>query len=273
MADQIPPLAAQPWVILGAGRVGRTLSRLAEKLGVEVRAVWNRTPHAEAGFSAPLASIGEAAVGAVVWVTVADAAINEVSAQLAALPHARAIVLHCSGSRPSTVLRDAGLSADYGSVHPLFAIADPDSAVERLAECHWSVEGTPRATAFGRELLGRIGAPVVEIDPEAKTLYHASAVASAGLVVALLDAAIAIAGAAGIEAETARRMLVSLTRTAVDNLQEHTPAEALTGPAARGDLTTIEAHLRALEALEDPELAEIYRILNARALRLTHEPG
>jgi len=44
------------------------------------------------------------------------------------------------------------------------------------------------------------------------------------------------------------------------------PAPALTGPVARGDVVTVQQHLRALEA--EPDLRELYRRLALELLRL-----
>jgi predicted short-subunit dehydrogenase-like oxidoreductase (DUF2520 family) len=44
------------------------------------------------------------------------------------------------------------------------------------------------------------------------------------------------------------------------------PVEALTGPVARGDVATVQAHLEALA--RDPALAGLYRSLARELLRL-----
>jgi predicted short-subunit dehydrogenase-like oxidoreductase (DUF2520 family) len=45
------------------------------------------------------------------------------------------------------------------------------------------------------------------------------------------------------------------------------PAQALTGPVARGDVGTVRSHLRLLER-ESPRLARAYRALSLEALTL-----
>jgi len=71
---------------------------------------------------------------------------------------------------------------------------------------------------------------------------------------------------AGLDAEAAQNVMTRLLAGAVANLQHTTPDEALTGPAARGDLGTIERHLAALAG--DPELQRLYRALADRAMKL-----
>ena len=56
-----------------------------------------------------------------------------------------------------------------------------------------------------------------------------------------------------------------LVRAAVDNAFMVGPASALTGPIERGDLSTVEGHLAAL----DPGERDAYRALAREAARLT----
>ncbi|MFP4597800.1 MAG: Rossmann-like and DUF2520 domain-containing protein [Persicimonas sp.] len=270
-------LRQKSWSIVGAGRVGRTLGLLANRLGIPIASTWNRGENAarqtanllghSRAFGGSLESCRqELLAGAeVVWITVVDAAIEPVAAQLAEYMSADQNVLHTSGSLSSQVLAEAGVAGHVGSLHPLQAITTPEDAVERLAKVAWTVEGAEEALRFARGLMAQIGVEPVEIQADKKTLYHASAVTAANLLVALEDAAFGMAQAAGMSREQARAMLVPLARTCVDNLERQDTAEALTGPAARGDRETIERHIEALEALGDEELLEIYKVLTARA--------
>lgn len=66
-----------------------------------------------------------------------------------------------------------------------------------------------------------------------------------------------------MDREEVRRGILGLVRGTLQNLEKMTPAEALTGPIARGDLETIDRHRQALTdyAPELAELAELYRLL------------
>jgi len=63
-----------------------------------------------------------------------------------------------------------------------------------------------------------------------------------------------------MDREEVRRGILGLVRGTLQNLEKMTPAEALTGPIARGDLETIDRHRQALTDYA-PELAELYRLL------------
>jgi predicted short-subunit dehydrogenase-like oxidoreductase (DUF2520 family) len=162
------------------------------------------------------------------------------------------------------VLRNAGITAPVGSVHPLLSIADPAEALPRMSEAFWTVEGDRTAVWWARGWLARMEVEPQTIDAEAKVLYHAAAVASAGLLVALMDGAFTLAEGAGIDGETARRMLLPLARSTLDNLSEMSSREALTGPLARDDHETIARHRAAIARLGDENLAALYDILTDR---------
>jgi predicted short-subunit dehydrogenase-like oxidoreductase (DUF2520 family) len=280
MAQDDETFEGHPWVVIGAGRLGRTLGLLAQHQGIEVAATWNRSPErakqtrealggVEAFAGEPRRALDAAEAPRVVWLTVVDDAVEEVARSLAPHVEPSDVVVHSSGVASSRVLREAGLNACHvGSIHVLQAITDPRRAVETLAESTWSVEGDEEVVDFGRWLLGGIGVEPLVMEADAKVLYHASAVTTANLMVALMDAAFEMAEGAGLSREQARAMLIPLARSSVENLSEQPTSEALSGPVARGDRSTLAAHQAALEALGEPELLAIYETLTERAKRL-----
>jgi predicted short-subunit dehydrogenase-like oxidoreductase (DUF2520 family) len=56
--------------------------------------------------------------------------------------------------------------------------------------------------------------------------------------------------------------MTTLLAGAVNNLRDLEPADAITGPASRGDEGTIQRHLEALK--KDPELQRLYQLLADR---------
>ena len=93
-----------------------------------------------------------------------------------------------------------------------------------------------------------IGAVPVRLPAGSKAAYHAAAVLAAGGTVALLDTIREIAGLMGLDEAGALRIYVPLLEQAVSNARALGIAASLTGPAIRGDLGTIGAHLEALQA-------------------------
>ncbi|MEZ4462362.1 MAG: DUF2520 domain-containing protein [bacterium] len=182
------------------------------------------------------------------------------------------IVVHCSGLLDSRVLRRAGITNPVASIHPLLSVADPKQALEQFSQCAWTVEGDFPAVAFAKWMLGRIGVDPFEIRADQKVLYHASAVTAAGLLDALMDVAFSLAEAGGFSGEQGRALLLPLARSILTNLESRDTSSALTGPISRGDDSTVDQHLAAIEALDDETALEVYRALTARARQVRFEP-
>ena len=264
-----------PWIIVGYGRVGQAIALLGERLAVEVRATWNRTQAAanRAAVPSPAPHYGPLPKAlkehlkepVLLWVTIVDDAIESTFSSLGQSLCEGSIAVHTSGSLASTIF-DGPPTVATASLHPLQAISTPRAAVERFDRSFWTIEGDDAAVNYLNPLLAPAGIEPVRIDPPQKVLYHAAAATAANLLVSLLDAAIAMARAADIEAVTARRMLVELGRSSLENLVAQPPQRALTGPSSRGDLAVIERHRRALAELDDATLVEIYDLLTQRAL-------
>ena len=85
---------------------------------------------------------------------------------------------------------------------------------------------------------------------DARVLYHAGAAIASNYLVTLYRAASRLFDAAGAPPEA----LVPLMRRTIDNGFE------LTGPIARGDRSTVDAHLAAIRA-HAPDLEPMYRAL------------
>jgi predicted short-subunit dehydrogenase-like oxidoreductase (DUF2520 family) len=105
---------------------------------------------------------------------------------------------------------------------------------------------------------------VLEVPENRRAAYHAGAVLSAGSAVALMSVAVEALGEAGISEEAALSALLPLLRSSVRGMEARGLVRGLTGPVARGDAGIVAAHLAALP----PEVAEVYRLLSRRALRL-----
>jgi predicted short-subunit dehydrogenase-like oxidoreductase (DUF2520 family) len=269
-----------PWIIIGCGRVGQTLALLARDLGIEVKAIWNRSAEASA-LARQATGVSDGRFGslpdsvedlldapAILWLTVVDTHLEDTARRMAARISPDAIVLQTSGSLEAALLHGAGIRAAAASVHPLQAITDPQRALERLSLSTWAVEGDERAVAFATELLARINVEPIRLRAGGKIYYHAAAVTAANLLVSLFDAAIQIASEAQISETDARAMLAALAQSSLDNLREQPPAKALSGPVARGDEPTIDAHRAALARMDDEDVLAIYDLLTKRARNL-----
>jgi predicted short-subunit dehydrogenase-like oxidoreductase (DUF2520 family) len=239
--------ASQPRVaVVGAGRLGTRLSAALRATGMDVEGPLGRgeTPRPATA----------------VILCVPD---GEIAAAAAAAAGAAPLVGHTSGATPLTAMdpaRQAG-AALFG-LHPLQSFAELPAASEPAlaafdgAGC--AVAGTSaEALDFAVQLARRLGMTPFEIDDEGRAAYHAAASVASNFLVTLQAAAERIAAGAGLEPHEARALLVPLLRGTVENLAEHGPERALTGPIARGDHATVEAQRAAVEQVA-PHLLDLF---------------
>ncbi|MCZ2391796.1 MAG: DUF2520 domain-containing protein [Acidobacteria bacterium] len=261
--------------IIGDGRVGRALAYAFARKWSPVNRIFSRTSGREPVeqlLPRPLRHDDVFAGTAIL--AVRDSQIEEAADALRGHLRPGCVILHTSGSRSSEILaplRTQG--AIVGSMHPLVSISDPNSAAEIFASAYFCIEGDQKACEAARELTDLLGARNFTIEPAKKALYHAAAVMSAGHIVALFSASVALLAECDISIENAREVLAPLVASTSVNLSNASPEDALTGPFARGDRATAERNLRAIEASAHPEFAEIYRLLGLRSLELSRQKG
>lgn len=226
--------------IIGTGRAGGSFAGALGRVGWQVE----------------LIARGEDVAGAaeaidLVLICTPDDTIAEVARAIAP---ASAVVGHVAGSLGLDVLdphpRRAG-------VHPLISLPNAELGSERLLDNGWfAVAGHPLATTAVKDLGGRMFT-VADAD---RAVYHAAACVAANHVVALLGQVERLAAGIGVPADA----YLDLTRASVENVGLLGAAEALTGPAARGDDSTIARHLDHLP----PDEREAYDVMVREARRL-----
>ncbi len=255
-------------IIIGAGRMGRGLGQLLVDRGASVRfAVRAHRSELPAPFGL---RTDPATYRGGRWIILAtpDDAIRPTASDLGALGVIRPtnVVFHLSGARgTSDVLKPLRLTgAALGSFHPLQSLVVPATAVERLPGSFVGIEGDPRAVRAARRLARFLDMTPVAIPAHGRAAYHAAATFVSGYVTVLYATAVEIAVEAGVEARAARRMFRPLLEGTVANLGLLPPARAMTGAVPRGDLATVEAHLKDLPG----EYRDVYTALGRRAVAL-----
>jgi len=183
------------------------------------------------------------------------------------------LVIHMSGALPAEALapaREAG--AAVMSVHPLQSFANIEVAVRNLPGSFFSIQGDPAGMETARQIVADLAGRCFELPPEGKPLYHLGACAASNYLVALVHFAVNIYRQTGMDEETALAALLPLVKGTVANIESLGPAKALTGPVARGDISTLETHLAALKQLPD-EYMGLYSTLGAYTAGVALEKG
>jgi len=214
----------------------------------------------------PVETPREAAAGSdLVFLTVQDGAVGSVAAEVPW--EARHLVVYCSGAMGLDVLEPAAaLGATTGCLHPLQSFPSRDGEPGRLKGIFCGVEGKEPLGSLLEKMVKDVGGRVVRLEGVDRALYHAAAVFASNYAIALMSAAGRAWALAGLPAESAREALAPLLVAVAANAGRMELQEALTGPVARGDVKTVEAHLAALAA--DPSLEGLYRALGQELLRM-----
>lgn len=226
--------------IVGAGRLGRALSRALRAAGAEV--------HGPTGRGEPVTPAD------IVLLCVPDAEVAVAAAAAAGAAH---WVGHTSGA---TALVSAGTDFAW---HPLQTFTG-DEGQDAFVGIGCAIAGrTTGALEVARALARRLGAtPFVLADAD-RGAYHAAASMASNYLVTLLAGAERLAAAI----PDARALLAPLVRTAVDNWERLGADTALTGPVQRGDEATV-ARQRAAIVATAPELVPLFDVLTERARAL-----
>src|SRR5438105_9900285 len=204
--------------VVGAGRVGSAVAARLAQRGVELR-----EDDAE-----------------LVLLCVPDTAIADTAARIPVGPW----VAHVSGATPLSALAP---HERRFSLHPLQTFTRARGP-EQLDGTWAAVSGeSAEAREVGFELAETLGLHPFELDDGARTLYHAGAVFASNYLVTMHRAATQLFERAGAPPQA----LEPLMRRTIENGFE------LTGPIARGDWATVEAHRDAMRA-ERPELEHLY---------------
>jgi len=262
--------------IVGAGRVGRALGRRLRELDWKIGVVVNRS---EASARRAVRFIGagkphggltrQVLVSRVILIATPDDAIAGIARELARMGGEELrgkVVVHTSGAQDSRALAPVkARGAAVGSMHPLQTFSGVGVPV--LEGKVFAVEGDVIGVRVARQIARALGGSPVRIAAERKVLYHAAAALAAGHVLVLVETAAQLLVALGMKRSEAVRALLPLTRQVVDNFQRVGPRAAWTGPLARGDYKTVEAHLRALRDSQE-ETAQAYEALNRLAARV-----
>ncbi|MDH3300903.1 MAG: DUF2520 domain-containing protein [Acidimicrobiia bacterium] len=230
--------------VVGLGRAGRSLVKALAGTAWEYAGGYGRHDDPT-----------NAAVGVdAVFVTVPDDAIAAVAR---AIRPTSAVLIHLSGAKTLEVLEPHERRA---SMHPLVSLPDVETGAARLrGGAAFAVAGHPLAADLVAVLNGR----AIEVNERHRSLYHAAAAVAANHLCVLCAQVERIAEHIGVPVELYWELMTST----LGNVERVGALKALTGPAARGDTETIEAHIRALSEL-GPDEIDLYRTLADTATEL-----
>ncbi|MBL7180052.1 MAG: Rossmann-like and DUF2520 domain-containing protein [Pseudomonadota bacterium] len=270
------------FAIVGCGKVGKALGKFLTAAGYRAAGFAGRSL-SSAREAADIARSGHCSDAPwevtrnadIVFITTPDGAIKDTCDSISRNNGfaGNVIVLHCSGALPSTILSAAKVHGAYtGSMHPLQSFASADYDFNPFRGIIVTVEGDNEAVLAAKEIASDLSATAVTLLTEAKTLYHASAVVASNYLVTLLDLAFRLINAAGIAGQDAFNVLKPLIDGTLANIEKVGIPKALTGPIVRGDVETVEKHLKEIGS-KNPELLALYKTLGFHTIAIAKAKG
>ena len=258
--------------VVGAGRVGSVLGAALARAGHRVTGTYavseaSRARAAELLPGVPVKDVAAVVAGAeLVLLAVPDDALGHLVAGLAATGVwlAGQVVVHTSGRHGVGILDPARAQHVLPlALHPAMTFTGTAMDLDRLVDCAFGVTADDALRPMAEALVLEMGGEPVWIAETDRTAYHLALAHGANHLVTLTSEAMQILASAGVE--DPQRVLGPLMRAALDNALRLGDA-ALTGPVARGDVGTVEDHLRELDRLS-PEIRRTY-VAMARATAL-----
>jgi predicted short-subunit dehydrogenase-like oxidoreductase (DUF2520 family) len=287
--------------IIGPGKVGQALAHALQSLGHPVVALVFRNrekveefaKHGRRSFpkTALLGfdDLSKLPQSDLIFITTPDDVIEETAKKLAALDRPLVnlqsgglaglpgAILHTSGALSSEILAPlASRRCQVGSIHPLVSITKRSLDAAIFDGAYFCVEGEKLAVIYAEGIIRDFGGKSIHIRTDRKALYHAAAVMASPHLVALFDLAVELLSLTGMASKEARKILLPLVESTVKNLHANDPALALTGTFARGDIGTVQRHLKALSSgkpAPPAEALEVYKLLGLRSLELAKSAG
>jgi predicted short-subunit dehydrogenase-like oxidoreductase (DUF2520 family) len=261
--------------VIGPGRAGIALARALQRAGHQVTAAAAVSERSKqrardnfpgARLTEPAGVLAEADL---VLLTVPDDVLAALVAGLAATeaPYAGRLVMHASGAHGTSVLDPATRAGALPlALHPVMTFTGREDDVDRIKGVCFGVTAPEPLRAAGEALVIEMGGEPVFIAEQDRPLYHAALAFAANHLVTLVAEAATLLRDAG--AENPNRMLGPLLGAALDNALRFGDA-GLTGPVARGDGSTVAAHVAAIAAAEPgalPAYLALARLTADRAL-------
>lgn len=230
---------------IGAGNVATRMAARLRELGAEIVQTCSRT-------GTPVSELDPDRADLII-LAVSDDAIVPILAEVSSA--GKALWVHTAGSVGIDVF-DPVKFPRHGVLYPLQTMLK-DKPVD-WARVPLLVEGDAQVEEIAR----RMSPSVARLDSESRRRLHAAAVIGCNMVMYLWSLSKEITDRAGLPFE----MLHPLLQMTLDRALTAGPKAAMTGPAKRGDLRTINRHIKALPQ----DIADTYRQLSEQILKQYH---
>lgn len=265
--------------IIGTGALGSVLAKALFAKGIAIYSLFNRS-------SGPLKNLAAEVdcsltgtfprnykeLGNLIFMTTSDQVIKNTAKNIALLnkDFSEKTIVHCSGTESSRVLSPLQKKgAKIAAFHPVQTFT-PDSKSEDFKSIYFDLEGDEESKILLKEIAKVLGSHWVDISIDSKKYLHAGAVMASNYLLAVLDTAAEIAKMGEIKKSEAQKIFLPLAHKSIENaVAANNLSEPISGPVARGDTSTIAAHIKLLR--QNPEILRLYKELGMKTIKLAEK--
>lgn len=180
------------------------------------------------------------------------------------------IAVHTSGVHGLGVLEPAVQQGVVPlALHPAMSVTARDEDAQRLAGVRFGVTAPEPYRMVAETLTIELGGEPVWVPDHARPAYHAALTMAANHLVTLVNDAVEVLRASGVEDPQA--LMAPLLSGVLDN-SLRLGDQALTGPVSRGDSRTVQGHVEVLSGLA-PAVVPGYRAMARRTAARALESG
>ena len=239
---------------IGAGKCGMSLAYYFRSKGIKISGFSSRSNNTEDFEFLSCAELLRRSD--VIFITVTDTAIPQIWNEIRHMDLTDKIICHCSGSVSSEIFEGANPET-VCSVHPMMAFNSRHTSIEAVSKAFFTIEGGKTAVDKVSEILSICNNEFKVITSENKAKYHAAACFASNFVVSVCYEAVKLLTECGFNKDEALKALTPLMRCNMENIIDVGCERAITGPAIRGDMVTLDRHMKVLNEKEK----ELYKCL------------
>jgi predicted short-subunit dehydrogenase-like oxidoreductase (DUF2520 family) len=268
--------------IIGCGRAAGSLARLwLEADTVRIGDICNREPASgirsveRLGAGTAVGAIAEMRAAPVWMIGTNDHQIQGVAMRLAerGAVDGDCLVFHLAGRFGLSVLQPLEASgARLVALHPVRSLTHNRLVLDDFRGTACVAEGEADALGRLRPLIEAIGGRWMPVGHVDRGLYHAALSVVSNVTKGVAWKAQKWLESAGLPDETSAALTNQLLQSTTQDLLRFGASRSITGPIVRGDTSTVDAHLRAVEEAH-PQDAEIYQVFMRTVFELAQERG
>ncbi|MEM9326849.1 MAG: Rossmann-like and DUF2520 domain-containing protein [Bacteroidota bacterium] len=245
--------------IVGTGNVAFHFAKSLATTSHKIVSLHSRNPAkghkflADTGINAEIQTGRTVLASDLILLCVPDQALEHVAAEHRFAP--QTTVVHCSGATDFSPFEGAQIPK-YGVIYPYQTLTRGVAIDMSIVPLFIEANNQTSAEDVG-QIAQSISKNVREIDAQNRLKLHLAAVFATNFSNAMYHIAADLLKETGEDFRTVEHLI----QAATEKVRAVGPEAAQTGPARRGDVKTMQKHLK---SLADPRLKEIYQLISDR---------